>query len=85
MTDQPCLRLWVRDGGVGIAPDDLQRIFERFGRGKNSERAMGSGLGLNIVAAIAESHGGKVWVDSTPGSGSTFYIDIPLAEGAPTP
>ncbi|WP_246049669.1 MULTISPECIES: HAMP domain-containing sensor histidine kinase [Glutamicibacter] len=81
----PCLRLWVRDGGVGIAPDDLQRIFERFGRGKNSERAMGSGLGLNIVAAIAESHGGKVWVDSTPGSGSTFYIDIPLAEGAPTP
>lgn len=78
----PVLRLWVHDAGVGIAPEDLERIFERFGRGQNSDRAKGSGLGLNIVSAIADSHGGSVWVDSVPGSGSTFYIDIPLAEGA---
>ncbi|MCW4465991.1 HAMP domain-containing histidine kinase [Glutamicibacter sp. MNS18] len=79
---RPTLRLWVHDAGVGIAQEDLERIFERFGRGQNSDRASGSGLGLNIVSAIATSHGGMVWVDSVPGSGSTFYIDIPLAEGA---
>jgi signal transduction histidine kinase len=72
----------VHDAGAGIVQEDLDRIFERFGRGQNSDRAKGSGLGLNIVSAIADSHGGSVWVDSVPGSGSTFYIDIPLAEGA---
>ncbi|MFJ2621232.1 sensor histidine kinase [Glutamicibacter sp. NPDC087344] len=80
---EPMLRLWVHDAGAGIVQDDLERIFERFGRGQNSDRAKGSGLGLNIVSAIASSHGGTVWVDSVPGSGSTFYIDIPLAQGAP--
>lgn len=72
------LRWWVSDNGVGIQPEDIERIFERFGRGKNSVRSDGSGLGLNIVSAIATSHGGSVWVDSEPGKGSTFYIDIPL-------
>ncbi|MGP9729047.1 sensor histidine kinase [Glutamicibacter sp. 287] len=72
------LRWWVSDTGVGIQPDDIDRIFERFGRGKNSVRADGSGLGLNIVSAIATAHGGRVWVDSEPNKGSTFYIDIPL-------
>lgn len=72
------LRWWVSDQGVGIHSDDLDRIFERFGRGKNSVRSEGSGLGLNIVSAIATAHGGNVWVDSEPGKGSTFYIDIPL-------
>ena len=76
------LRLWVRDEGIGIAPEDQERIFERFGRGHNSKRTEGSGLGLNIVAAIAAAHHGTVGVSSDPGMGSTFVMEIPLrAEG----
>ncbi|WP_277246134.1 sensor histidine kinase [Micrococcus terreus] len=74
------LRLWVRDQGIGIAPEDQERIFERFGRGANSTRSEGSGLGLNIVTAIVRAHGGTVDVQSAPGVGSTFYLDLP-AEG----
>lgn len=75
----PLLRLWVRDAGSGISAEEQERIFERFGRSSNVARTQGSGLGLNIVTAIAAAHGGGVWVDSEPGRGSTFYIDIPLA------
>ncbi|GAA1497006.1 HAMP domain-containing sensor histidine kinase [Paeniglutamicibacter kerguelensis] len=72
------LRFWVRDEGIGIAPEDQERIFERFGRGHNSKRTEGSGLGLNIVAAIAAAHHGSVDVSSDPGIGSTFVVEIPL-------
>ena len=61
---------------------DMAGIFERFGRGQNSVRSSGSGLGLNIVQAIAETHGGRVWVNSEHGKGSTFYIDMPLSTGS---
>ncbi|MHA7242008.1 HAMP domain-containing sensor histidine kinase [Paeniglutamicibacter antarcticus] len=77
----PRLRLWVRDEGVGIAAEDQARIFERFGRGHNSKRTEGSGLGLNIVSAIALAHHGRVSVTSDVGIGSTFIIEIPLHEG----
>lgn len=76
------LRWWVSDAGIGIQAEDLERIFERFGRGQNSVRSAGSGLGLNIVQAIAETHGGRVWVNSEPEKGSTFYIDMPLSAGS---
>lgn len=72
------LRLSVSDQGVGIEPADSAKIFERFGRGSNSARLQGSGLGLNIVSAIAQGHGGSVAFSSVPGRGSTFHIDIPL-------
>lgn len=72
------LRLWVRDQGIGIRPEDRESIFVRFGRGSNSTRAEGSGLGLNIVTAIVGAHGGTVDVQSAPGIGSTFYLDLPL-------
>ncbi|WP_411733474.1 sensor histidine kinase [Paeniglutamicibacter sp.] len=75
--NDPVLRLWVRDEGVGIAVADQDRIFERFGRGHNSKRTEGSGLGLNIVSAIAEAHRGSVGVSSDVGVGSTFVIEIP--------
>lgn len=74
------LRFWVRDEGIGIEPADQQRIFDRFGRGANSKRIEGSGLGLNIVSAIATTHGGSVNIISKPGQGSTFFIDIPLLQ-----
>ncbi|MFF2453510.1 sensor histidine kinase [Isoptericola sp. NPDC058082] len=73
------VRLWVRDEGVGIAPDDLERVFDRFARGDHDgERRDGSGLGLAIVAAIAEGHGGEVTVESVPGRGSTFAVVVPV-------
>lgn len=72
------LNLSVRDSGPGIAPDAQERVFERFGRLESSRGTLGSGLGLSIVSAIAEAHGGSVLLTSAPGSGSTFTISIPL-------
>ena len=71
------VRLWVRDHGAGIDPDDLPRVFDRFARTDASRTAEGSGLGLSIVAAIAAAHGGRVDVESRPGQGSTFSVVIP--------
>ncbi|GEL93913.1 sensor histidine kinase [Cellulomonas composti] len=71
------LRLWVRDEGVGIPPDELGRVFERFERGDAAAGTDGAGLGLAIVAAIAHAHGGTVEVASTPGVGSTFVVAVP--------
>jgi signal transduction histidine kinase len=67
-------RLWVRDSGPGISEADQRRIFERFAAG---EKRGGAGLGLAIVRAVAEAHGGRVEVDSAPGLGATFTIVIP--------
>ncbi len=80
----------VADRGPGLAPDHAARVFERFFRADPSRaRASGgSGLGLSIVAAVAEAHGGSAGVDSTPGDGATFRIALPLAgngDGEPAP
>ena len=72
------LLVWVRDSGPGIAPEDTVRIFERFGRAATGRGVEGSGLGLSIVAAIAEAHGGRVGVSSLPGAGATFTLELPL-------
>jgi signal transduction histidine kinase len=71
--------LAVADTGPGIAPDDAARIFDRFYR---TDRARaretgGSGLGLAIVQRLAEMHGGRVWLESTVGAGSTFFVALP--------
>ncbi|MFE6969131.1 sensor histidine kinase [Isoptericola sp. NPDC057653] len=77
--DGSSVRLWVRDEGVGIAPDDLGRVFERFARAEHDgERRDGSGLGLAIVAAIAHGHGGRATVESVVGRGSLFAVEIPV-------
>jgi len=72
----------VEDTGIGIAPDDLPHLFEKFYRGKQREaRAQhGTGLGLAIVRSIAEQHGGRVWVESQLGQGSTFFLQIPVTQ-----
>jgi len=68
----------VADEGVGIAPEEQQRIFERFYRSpRGSGKADGTGLGLVIVRAIVEAHGGRIWVESELGKGSTFHIALP--------
>jgi signal transduction histidine kinase len=71
------VRLWVRDEGPGIDAAELDRIFERFGRGPAGNQVEGTGLGLAIVTAIATAHGGRVEVQSAAGSGSTFTLVLP--------
>ncbi|WP_207913993.1 HAMP domain-containing sensor histidine kinase [Micromonospora sp. KC213] len=73
----------VRDTGAGVAPEDRQRIFERFVRTEHGrQRAEGAGLGLAIVAAIAHAHHGAVAVESIPGAGSTFSLALPDQGGS---
>ncbi len=76
------LQFEVQDTGIGIAPADQPRLFEKFFRGSQREARVqrGSGLGLAIVRSIVERHGGKVWVESALGQGSTFYVVIPIAQ-----
>jgi two-component system, OmpR family, phosphate regulon sensor histidine kinase PhoR len=71
------VRFAVRDSGVGIPEDDVPRIFERFYRVDKSRAGNGTGLGLSIAKHIVEAHGGKIWVESREGEGSTFYFTIP--------
>jgi signal transduction histidine kinase len=69
---------FVADTGAGIPAADLPRLFDRFWRARKGERR-GAGLGLSIVKGIVETHGGRIWVESTPGQGSTFYFTVPVA------
>jgi signal transduction histidine kinase len=66
----------VRDSGPGIDPIDRPHLFERFYRSRGNH-AEGSGLGLAIVQSIVRAHGGQVYVESEPGKGSFFAIDLP--------
>lgn len=73
------VRVVVSDEGPGIAPADRQRIFERFYRTdrSRSRESGGSGLGLSIVAAVVAAHGGAVRVESAPGTGTAFTVELP--------
>ncbi len=74
--------LWVKDNGYGILAEDISRIFEPFYRGKNvpgtGKPVQGSGLGLALVKAMVEAHGGTITVESEPNRGSTFSITLPF-------
>lgn len=74
---------WVRDRGPGIPYEEQERIFERFSRGA-ARRNEGAGLGLSIVRAIAEAHGGRVELISRPGAGATFTLVIPADRRHPS-
>ena len=70
----------IRDNGIGIAPDEIRRVFRRFYRIQGTLRAKGTGLGLYIVRTVAKKHGGRVFGESDGrGRGSTFTIELPLA------
>src|SRR5437899_1907574 len=73
------LLISVRDTGIGVPAEDVERIFESFQQGKSgvSGKYQGTGLGLAISQQLVEMHGGRIWVKSTPGHGSTFTFTIP--------
>lgn len=75
-------RFAVRDTGCGIAPKDQEKIFRLFARASASGGAAGEGVGLAAVRAIVNRHGGRIWVESAPGAGSTFYFTLPRAPSA---
>jgi PAS domain S-box-containing protein len=81
-TRQDGIAFEIHDTGIGIAPVDQPRLFEKFFRGihRESKKQHGTGLGLAIVRSIAERHAGKVWVESQLGKGSTFFFVIPLRQ-----
>lgn len=72
------LRLWVRDRGPGVSEQEQARVFERFVRARGNRHRDGAGLGLSIVRAIAEAHGGRVELRSRPGSGALFTLVLPV-------
>ncbi|HET9985639.1 MAG TPA: PAS domain S-box protein [Longimicrobiales bacterium] len=74
----------VADTGTGIPAEHLPHLFDWFWQARRTGRG-GAGLGLAITKGIVEAHGGRVWVESQPGAGSTFYFTIPATEARPTP
>jgi signal transduction histidine kinase len=75
----------VTDTGPGISAEDQGRIFEEFQQAKgdgNAERPEGTGLGLALSKSLVELHGGRIWVESEPGEGSTFTFTIPVGSSS---
>jgi signal transduction histidine kinase len=68
----------VADRGPGIDADSLPLIFERFYRVRSEKTVTGSGLGLYICRQIIQAHRGKIWAESSPGEGTTFFIELPI-------
>lgn len=78
--DNQTMLVKVTDSGVGIAPEDLPRVFERFYKADRARSGGGTGLGLAIAKHIVQAHGGRIWVESRVGKGSTFFFTLPLTE-----
>jgi len=78
------VHIWVQDTGIGIAPEDQPRIFQKFFRSEDpkTREVPGTGLGLNITRSLVEMQGGKIWFESEYRKGTTFHFTVPVAETA---
>jgi signal transduction histidine kinase/transcriptional regulator with GAF, ATPase, and Fis domain len=76
------VHLWVKDNGIGLTPEDQQKMFQKFFRSEDpkAREAPGTGLGLNITKSLVEMQGGKIWFESEYRKGTTFHFTIPVAE-----
>jgi PAS domain S-box-containing protein len=72
----------VADDGPGIAPEDQEHVFERFWTSRGGRQGPGTGLGLSIAKGVVEAHGGRIWIESRPGEGATFFFTVPAAPDA---
>lgn len=81
------IQIAVADTGVGIAPQDVVRVFEDFGQvdGSLARRHEGTGLGVPLSKRLVELHGGRMWLESRPGEGATFYFTLPIHSPVPHP
>ncbi|MDP9251689.1 MAG: HAMP domain-containing histidine kinase, partial [Chloroflexota bacterium] len=80
--DNGDVRVEVRDTGIGVAPDDQERIFEEFRQVGRERSREGTGLGLTLTKRFVELHGGRIWLESTPGKGSMFAFTLPQRRAA---
>jgi PAS domain S-box-containing protein len=80
MQESEVVKIAVIDHGIGITPENQIKIFQRFERAVNASEISGLGLGLYISEQIIKAHGGKIWVESELGQGSTFYVELPLMD-----
>ncbi len=78
--DENSVVVCVEDSGQGIAPEDLERVFDRYWQSEAKVRRRGVGLGLFIAKALVEAQGGRIWVDSVAGQGSKFFFSVPVKE-----
>jgi len=74
------VRFWVRDNGPGISPNDQERIFDKFTRLRGKDRPGGLGVGLAFCRLAVLGHGGKIWIESEIGKGTTFWLTLPVAQ-----
>lgn len=83
-TGLPEYQLYVRDNGKGIKPEYYEKIFQIFQRLERDEKEEGTGIGLTIVRRVIDWHGGRIWVESEEGKGTTFYFTLPKRETSKT-
>jgi signal transduction histidine kinase len=77
--DADWVKVWVRDNGPGIPLAEQERIFEKFMRGHGADKPKGLGVGLAFCRLAVLGHGGRIWLESEPGKGSTFSVTLPIA------